>query len=125
MHCWYLEARRTAAAKSVHIIHAQGPHNMCCKGLVLEAAAKMPMPNAKGACVDQLGMAGFLKFYGGCSWQGEGAGNNERKKEEDEGGAKGKKKTKGTGREKRKRGRGEGKGGEGRGRRKGEREGTG
>ena len=36
-----------AAAKSVHIIYAQGPHNMYCKGLVLEALAKMPIPTPK------------------------------------------------------------------------------
>ena len=47
MHCWYLEARRMAAAKSVHIIYAEGPHNMYCKGLVLEALAKIPIPTPK------------------------------------------------------------------------------
>ena len=41
VYCWHLEARRMAAAKSVHITHSQGRHNMHCKGRVQEAPAKM------------------------------------------------------------------------------------
>ena len=43
-----------AAAKSVHIIYAQGPHNMYCKGLVLEAPAKMPIPTLRVALAPPL-----------------------------------------------------------------------